>query len=191
MSVNVCGFRDTPKNKIVVNTTSRSTTWSKYLSPFFTGPCSLYGEYVSKNVENGWQYSKVYEKHVDENKNPTQEYFEWAKNGWNKTTADRYPMGKGVVPLYSYWDGLKLPYIEARRKVYAPLYAAAVEKTNAFKQLKKMYEEGQEIWLWDFDGYDFRSKNMSYKDVLLNEKKKVGHAFILAMMLENQRVWED
>ena len=117
-------------------------------------------------------------------------YFEWAKNGWNKIRADRYPMGKGVKPLYSYWNGSKFPYIEARLKIYAPLYAEAVQKTEAFKQLKSLHETGEEIWLWDFDGYDFRSNGMTYKDVILNEKKKMGHAFVLSMLLENQRIWE-
>jgi len=187
--VNVCGFRDAPKDKVVINTTSRSKSWSKGLSPFFCGPVDLYGIYVSKNVENAWQYAKVYEKHVDADKNPTEDYFMWAQWGWNKSTADRYPMGKGAKPLYSYWDGQKFSYVEARRKIYAPLYSAAVEKTEAYKKLKDLYDSGEEIWLWDFDGYDFRSKNMSYEDVLLSETRKMGHAFVLAMMLDGQRVW--
>jgi hypothetical protein len=195
MTVNVCGFRDTPKATEeyapqVINTTSRSYTWSRGLSPFYAGPCDLYGIYVAQNMENAWQYAKVYEKHVDSDGNPTEDYFMWAQWGWNKKTADRYPMGKGAKPLYSYWDGQKLPYIEARLKIYAPLYAKAVEKTDAFTKLKEKYDAGEEIWLWDFDGYDFRKKGMTFEEVLLNEKKKMGHAFVLAMMLEGNRVWE-
>ncbi len=123
MKINVCGFRDTPKfgpdepNKTVINTTSRSTTWSKGLSPFFCGPCDLYDIYNSKNVENAWQYAKVYAQHVDADQNPTESYFLWAQGGWNKKIADRYPMGKGAKPLYSYWNGEKLPYIDARKKI--------------------------------------------------------------------------
>ena len=92
--------------------------------------------------------------------------------------------------MYSFWDGNKLSYINARKKIYAPLYSEAVEKTDAFKKLKEMHESGEEIWLWDFDGYDFRKKNMTYEEVLNNPKRKMGHAFVLAMMLEDQRVWE-
>lgn len=187
--VGVCGYRDTPKNKIVINTTSRSTNWSKGLSPFFLGPIKLYDIYVSQNMENAWQYAKVYEKHVDQNQNPTEDYFTWAQWGWNKKTADRYPMGKGSKPLYSYWNGEKLSYVDARKKIYAPLYANAVENTDAFKRLKEMYDEGQEIWLWDFDGYD--KKNMSYQEVVNHPTRKMGHAFILAMMLENNKAWEE
>ena len=190
MTVNVCGFRDTPKDKKVINTTSRSTTWSRGLSPFFCGPVDLYDIYVAQNVENAWQYAKVYDKFVDVNQNPDESYFIWAQTGWNKKTADRYPMGKGAKPLYSYWDGKQLPYIEARKEIYAPLYSLAVEKTDAYTQLKELYETGEEIWLWDFDGYDFRKKGMTYEEVLLNPKRKMGHAFVLAMMLEGQRVWK-
>jgi hypothetical protein len=100
-------------------------------------------------------------------------------------------MGKGAVPEYSYWDGKKLSYIDARRAIYAPLYANAVEKTIAYKRLQELYKESGELWLWDFDAYDHRAENLSYKEVLMNEKKKMGHAFVLAMMLSEERVWED
>ena len=170
--VNVCSFKDTPKNKIVVNTTSRSKTWGRELSPFLLGPIKLYDDYISQNVENAWQYSKVYHEFVDEDGNPSSKYFEWANHGWNKTIADRYPAGKGRKPLYSYWNGQKLSYIEARRKIYAPIYSDAVENTEAYQKLKKLYFECDEIWLWDFDGYDFRKLNMSFQDVMESKSKK-------------------
>lgn len=191
MNINVCGFRDAPKDKLVINTTSRSTTWSRGLSPFFCGPVALYSGCVSLNVENAWQYSKVYPVHTDDQQNPTPEYFDWANTGWKKDFADRYPMGKGAKPLYSWWDGNKYGYIEARKKIYAPLYAKAVEQTAAFAKLKELCEQEPEVWLWDFDGYDYKKKGMTFTDVLLNEKRKMGHAFVLAMMIEKQRIWEE
>lgn len=200
MNVFVCGFKDAPKDKLfkdapkdklVINTTSRAKNWTQGLSPFYCGPVPLYDIYVAQNVENGWQYSKTYAKHVDENENPTEDYFSWAQWGWNKKRADRYPMGKGAKPLYSYWDGVKYDYLAARRKIYAPLYAAAVEKTDAFAKLKELYLNEEEIWLWDFDGYNHKALNLSYKDVMNNPKKKMGHAFVLAMLLESQKEWEN
>jgi len=44
-----------PVGSTVINTTSRSDNWTRSLSPFLCGPCKLYGEYTSINVENGWQ----------------------------------------------------------------------------------------------------------------------------------------
>jgi hypothetical protein len=174
----------------VINTTSRSTNWSRGLSPFFLGPIPLYDGTFSANMENAWQYAKVYSQHVDTDNNPTPEYFAWARTGWDKTFADRYPMGKGAKPLYSYWDGKKLTYVEARKSIYAPLYANAIVQTPAYKQLATLYKEKGEIWLWDFDAYDHHKLNMTYADVLNNEKRKMGHAFVLAMLLDNEKVWE-
>src|SRR5579871_6339802 len=89
----------TPEYSVVVNTTSRSSNWSSGLSPFFLGPVKLYGDYVSKNVENAWQYSKTYEYYLQDDGSVGDRYFKWAQEGWNKVRADRYPMGKGVKPL--------------------------------------------------------------------------------------------
>lgn len=182
----VCGPRDRPRTPdvFIINTTSRSDNWSRGLSPFFCGPCNLYDGYVSKNVENGWQNSKVHKEHVGTDGNPTKEYFEWAKNGWNDHIAHRYPMGKGRKPEYSWWDGKKLDYIEARKKIYVPLYSNAVRKTSAFYQLEQLAATLNEVWLWDFDGYNHREKGMTFDDVLNDEGMKMGHAFVLFALLE-------
>ncbi len=186
--IHICNPRSKIKNYI--NTTSRSTTWSKGLSPFFLGPVDLYDGYTARNMENAWQYAKVYSQHVDDEQNPTTGYFAWATGGWARDRADRYPMGKGAKPLYSWWNGNKLSYIEARKSIYAPLYAMLVQKTDAYKRLQEEWEKKGEIWLWDFDGYDHHALGMSYEDVLNCETKKMGHAFVLAMCLENKRVWK-
>ena len=181
-----------PRSRVegCIDTTSRSKNWSRGLSPFFVGSVDLYGGYKSVNVENAWQYSKVYSEYAVDGE-PTDDYFVWALAGWSKTYADRYPMGRGRKPLYSLWDGEKLGYVEARKRIYCPLYASAVEKTEAYGLLKERYEKGGDIWLWDFDGYDHVAKGLSYQDVLDNPKKKMGHAFVLAMMLDGQRLWEN
>lgn len=173
------------KDPIFVNATSRSQQW-KGLSPFYVGPVELYDGHKSINVENAWQFSKVYKQHVDEDGNPTEEYWQWAKKGWADTWAHRYPMGKGAVPEYSYWDGEKLGYIDARKKIYVPLYASAVVKTDAFKKLKEVAElakkEERDLVIKDFDAY--HKGDMTYDDVLNHEKMKMGHGFILGMLLD-------
>jgi len=173
-----------PPNSMLIYTVSRSKTWSRGLSPFFIDPCKLYGNYIAKRMENAWQYSKVYKCHIDYNGNPTANYWKWAKTGWADDWAHRYPMGKGAKPEYSLWAGEQLGYIEARKKIYIPLYARAVKKTVAYKKLKTIYNSGQSIYLWDFDGYDNEKLGMSLTDVLECPTKTMGHAFILARMLE-------
>ena len=176
----------TPDHPVtLINTTSRSATWSRSLSPFFCGPVDLYWNYRAVNVENAWQFSKVYEYYLEEDESVGERYFKWADDGWKDPVAHRYPMGKGVAtPLYSYWEGQKLTYVEARKKIYVPLYSQAVKKTYAFEKLKKMHEEGQDLYLWDFDGYDHKMLGLTFDQVLNDPNKKMGHAFVIAMLLE-------
>lgn len=190
--VRVLGPRDRPSPEgRVINTTSRASgpdSWSRGLSPFFLGPVSLYEGAVTseaKNVENAWQFAKVYAQHTDAEGNPTEEYFQWAREGWEHTRAFRYPMGKGAVPEYSWWAGEKLTYVEARKQIYVPLYTRAVVRTAAFQKLLELAQGPQELWLWDFDGYDHVSLGMTLKEVLNEPRRKMGHAFVLAMILEN------
>ena len=148
------------------------------------GPVKCYGGLVSQNVENAWQYSKVYKEHLQPDGQPNASWYEWRDRGFAQRRADRYPMGKGAIPEYSWWDGKRFTYIEARQEIYIPIYAAAVRNAPAFWKLRKLYETQKNVTLWDFDGYDHRNLGMSYEDVILSETKKMGHGFVLAMMLE-------
>jgi len=174
----VYGTKDiSPHN--IINTTSRSNTWSRGLSPFFLSPVNI----NAYNIENVWQYSKVYKEHIDEDGNPNEDYFLWRKNGFDTRRAVRYPMGKGVIPEYSFWYGEKLNYIDARKKIYYPIYSESVIKTEAYKKLYDIYMTEKEVHLWDFDGYDY--SNTTLLEVLNNPKRKMGHAFVLAALLKN------
>lgn len=188
MVIRVVGPRDyTPLGELVVNTTSRSTeSWSKGLSPFFLGPIPLYEgapRSTALVMENAWQFSKVYPRHVGADGNPTQDYFEWARAGWADPRAVRYPMGKGAKPAFSWWGGEALPYVQARLRVYVPLYGRAVSKTPAFARLLTLCRENGGVTLWDFDGYDHLKLGLTVKEVLHSERK-CGHAFVLAALLE-------
>jgi hypothetical protein len=167
----------------VINTTSSSNNWTRQLSPFFLGPIKLYNGTYSSNLENAWQYSKVYSNFLDDSGNILDKYWIWSKNGWATKFAVRYPMGKGMFPEFSYWDGERLGYIEARKKVYIPLYKEAVIKTEAFKKIQELYKKNGKIILFDFDGYDFIMTKENQDEVINNPHKKMGHAFVLGMLL--------
>lgn len=169
-----------------VNTTSRSKDWGVGLSPFFLGPVNLYDDYKSLNVENAWQFSKLYLTHATIDGNPTERYYEWAEHGWLDSYAHRYPMGKGVMPLCSIWKGKKINYIEGRKQIYIPMYAKAVVRSKAYAILQELYTKEKNITLWDFDGYDYESLGMTFDEVINNPSKKMGHAFVLAMLLEGK-----
>lgn len=183
----VVGPKDRAKYKdwVGVNTTTSSTNWSAKLSPMNLGPVILPDGSVAKNVENAWQFSKVYKQHVKDGE-ILPEYFEWALKGFNDSWAHRYPMGRGAAPLFSLWKGKRLGYIDARKEIYMPLYAEAVVKTDAFKQLKALYETHGKLVLFDFDGYDYLGEGKTLEDVVNDPKKKMGHAFVLALLLENR-----
>lgn len=184
LKVYVTGPRDRvnlPAEVQLVNVTSLSVE-DKLLSPFFLGPVSLYGGKTAQRVENGWQFAKVYSTHVGPDGNPNSDYWAWAEAGWASGSAARYPMGKGAKPEYLYWDGEKLGYIEARLQVYWRLYRDAVKNTDAFRKLQRLAAE-RAVALWDFDGYDHDGQGMPLASVLMNERRPLGHAFVLKAML--------
>lgn len=169
----------------IVNACSNSgSDWQRDLSPFMLGPCPLYDGIWSRTMENAWQYSKLYAEHADAEGNPTQKYWDWAAAGWENPKAVRYPMGKGAKPLCSLWQGKKYGYIDARKQVYAPIYRDAVLQTNGYATLKRLYEEHKGIIaIRDFDGYDEVALGMNLIDVLNNPNRKMGHAFVIKMLL--------
>lgn len=150
------------------------------LSPFLLGPVPLYAGYWSKTMENAWQYAKVYPGQTYE------DYWWRAFKGWADPRAVRYPMGKGAKPLYTLWAGDHLDYITARRRVYIPLYAWAVRFYQPYllAGLKAMHEERGDLVLTDFDSYDHRPAGLSWEDVISDPDRKMGHGFVLAMMIE-------
>lgn len=174
-----------PEDGIVIDVTSRSKTWSKYLSPFNLGPIDLYDGYFSFNLENAFQFSKVYPEHVDIEGLPSSKYWEWAKKGWKNTIPIKYPMGAWNKHLFHWWKGEKLSNLEAQNNIFVELYKKAVIKTTAFSRLKDLYETSKtNIYLIDFEGYDHRYLGLSWNQVLQDANRPVGQAFVLAMMLE-------
>lgn len=181
-------IRRVERGTLVIDTTSHSRSeWSSGLSPFHLGPCPLYGGRSVRVMENAWQATKVYHEHLDADGNPGPAYWRWAEPVWAASRPMRYPMGKGVKPAYAWWDGRKLPYVEARLSVYWPLYRDAVAKTQAFAELKKQVAElgpDDEIVLFDFDGFDHEAMGLSLGQVLTQEQRSMGHGFVLKAMLE-------
>lgn len=178
------------------------------LSPFFLGPVKLpftfvrndpTSFWVSRTMENAWQYSKVYVDQVDPaTQEPLASWFDWAKEGFNNTSAVRFPKGPGARPLYSFGgfkaDGtvIRLKYVEARFRIYAPLYAQLVDASpTGLNHLRTILQKYGTITLRDFDGWDRSARNMTLKDVMYNPNHKCGHGFVLAMMLVNNRLWEE
>ncbi len=195
-------FANNPYGGIEIDTTSGNGKYRE-LSPFVLGPIDTYVKNLftgkpiqAQNFENLWQYSKVYRNHTEPvHDNPITLWHNWRDEGWKNPKAVRYPMGKGIKPLYSYWNGEKLGYVEARKKIYATIYAKYVIKTDAFKELEELYNnmlhrercgDEENIVLRDYDAYDHVKEGISLKEVINNPNKKCGHAFVLAMILQGE-----
>ncbi len=175
-----------PEGCVDVDTTSHSTSWTRGLSPFVLGPCDCSFENCrSWNVENAYQFARVHDIHDDDGQ-PNVEWYKWAMAGFANKKANRRPMGfimgKAPKPLYAWYRGEKYGYIEGRKEIYIPLYAKSASKSNAYWHLKAMHEIGVDIALRDFDGYRIDALNMTLEDVV-NSTATMGHAFVLAMML--------
>jgi len=172
-------FAFNPYGGVVIDTTSGLGEY-RDLSPFVL-PAS-----PARNFENLWQFSKVYPKYTDVDGNPTPEWFKWRQSGFADKVAHRYPMGKGKIPLYSYWEGEKLGYIEARKRIYAPIYAKYVVSTEGYRLAKEIYESGQVLVLRDYDAYDHIKLGLSLQDVINDPHRKMGHAFVILMLLTDE-----
>lgn len=177
-------LKKTPYDCPNISTVAHSSAF-RDLSPFILGPIDVPGA-KAMNLENLWQFSKVYKPHLRPDGEPTPEWFDWRARGFADKHAHRYPMGKGSIPLYSWWNGKKLGYIEARKRIYAPVYAEYVRKTAAYTELVTLYAEYSELTLLDYDAYDHIAMGVSLINVINNPDRKMGHAFVLAMMLENK-----
>ena len=181
-------YKTIPYSGCHIDTTSNSGQFRE-LSPFILGRINIRELGIaSENFENLWQFSKVYSEHIDEKGNPSLKWYQWRENGFVDTKAHRYPMGKGRIPLYSYWNEKKLGYIDARKQIYATIYGEYVLQTNAFTRLSDLYGEvskqGTNLILLDYDAYDHRRLGMTLVDVINEPKRKMGHAFVLEMILE-------
>lgn len=182
----VIGYRDkVPAGAEVVDTTSRSD------SPFSPFLSKTLLPIKAANMENAWQYSKVYEGY-DKDGKPTPEWFVWSQRGFNARWASRYPMGKETKPLYSWFKEKRLDYVEARKELYVPLYRnmlgvnkICIEAVNELTERAKV----KDIALRDFDGYH---TNDSFETILNNPNKKMGHAFVLReVILERLEAQKD
>lgn len=182
-----------PEYRTIVNVTSRSRDQYRGLSPFILSVDkyhSCLGGDRAKNVENAWQFSKVYEQHWDGEK-PTKEWWDWRKKGFEDTYAHRYPMGKGAKPLCSWSPVLgKLTYTEARCKIYYPVYKEAYLSSPLAAKLSK--ERSPVIIDFDvfdhYDGPDPEEGLQGLRKIIVDPTKKFGHGFVILSILYQELI---
>ena len=177
-------------------------------------------------LENIWQFAKVYPevkaqripvsrwkpngavmwehtagKHLVENV-LTPEYFEWREKGMNNQYAVRYPVGfhDRHKCVFSWWNGERLDYIQARKKIYCGEYKRLIQNDPAFLRLKERLDSGENLQIAEVDGPDHtltfppydrlgpteKGLTMDYEttEILLNDTRKpFGHGYTIAALL--------
>ena len=175
---------------VEINVTSQSEDWGRALSPFLLGPViTINGP--AKNVENAWQYSKIYEKHWDAEENkPRPEYWTWRNEGFNNWRGERYPFGKDNQKyVVGTWIGKEnepgklIDYIKAKETLYIPTYQQALRNSRFYgtfiKFIADAYHTDTNLVFRDFDVFNHYEKNMTLEQILHSPDHKYGHGFIL------------
>jgi len=143
------------------------------------------------SIENLWQFSKVWESEHDDKKSvPTRSFYERRLKAWSDKKSRRHSR-KGAALLYVTWrNGQRMTYLEARKRIYCPIYARLVKETEAFKKLYKMvHEEKKDVLLVGYDGYD--REHRSWEECLNDETRSFGHEMVLGALLDNEEPWLD
>lgn len=174
-----------PDDTIVIDCTSNSDSdMGRALSPFNVGPIETYDGDFAYNIENLYQFSKVYFCHNNDGE-PTDAWNEWRINGWHTRKPIKHPFGAWNHCLYWMWDGKKMDRLQAQKEIFISNYSKAIVKTPAFQELKKLYNTTDtNIILIDYEGFDHRLLNMSWDDVVNHKDWPIGQAFVCAMLLE-------
>lgn len=185
---------------------------------------------VNNKYPNGkpiWSHPE--EVHFQDGK-LTDEYFAWRQKGFENPEPVRYPNSyhgkrESLFSLKRVKEDMteediqkkKLTYIEARKKIYLPLYSKLVRKEKIFDKLKEKLENGTNLLIVEVDGpcyesLDYYKEKYNIKDdfiqdigggvmeaternikLMLNDSKhSFGHGYCLAMnLLDKEEEWNE
>jgi hypothetical protein len=193
-----------------INVCSGSTQIYKELSPMKLGPIKdikvvgfnkkIY-KIEAKNLENLWQASKVWKSDLNSKNQPKKEWYIMRDRYYKDSKAYRHikksKTKKNVnIPLYSLWVNQnsekveKLSYLEARWKIYCPIYEDLVKNTKAFNDLKKLIDNGTNLQILGYDGYDYESQGKTLDECFDNDTVPFGHELALVSILKNDIPWK-
>jgi hypothetical protein len=151
----------------------------------------------------------VMERHIDgrDTLNPTPAWWAFARSGWTNERFEvshpefkaykgilRHPVSRlprakeKCLPTFVWWNGRRISYLEGRKEVYGKLYTEMIVKTEVYQKLKAMYDRGENIALFDFDGTDHVGLGRSYESLLNDPGRPFGHGLLLCMLLEGKKL---
>jgi len=183
--------------------------YARTFSPMILGPVieeEIFGQGDQTAIifENYWQYSKIFID-LDHLKDGeiTDKWLKFREYGFSKTIGDRHPKGtktnevkfvsngkrfyRYLNATSSYYLGSYYDYISSRKIIYAPIYAHLVSQTDAFRELKKLIDEGLDVQILDFDVLNGSHEvTLEFlKDRINDPNFPFGHGYVLAGLLSN------
>jgi len=179
-----------------------------------------YSRYNSQVI---WEYPT--EKHINNTlpkPNPiitinkkyiNKKYWKWRQKGFECQYPVRYPVGRSkeqrakcIGSIVKKGDKLKLlNYVEARKRIYLPIYKKSVKKETSFKNLVNRVQRGENLLIIEVDGPHQESlryyrkkygvsKNFIEKDTMIATFENIdimlndtlhpfGHGYCLALCI--------
>ena len=165
-----------------VNVTSAQAKSSKYRLAF-SPMTQIEGGYRGYSCfENYWQAGKRYEGQTPED---IEDMLNWWKA--QEKGKRRFKGSRGKRVTHAEFDGVEYNYVESRKHVYVPQYAALVRE----HVVELFGEREKELVVYDFDGPRDEEGGVMYEEVTLELlRRKIedarfpfGHGYIVAGLL--------
>jgi hypothetical protein len=141
-----------------------------------------------------WMKSKICDEDFDQNGDYIKSYLRRIseRNEFEYSTDIDY--WKDRKTLFYYWQGKELNEIEARRKIFCPLYVEFARETDSFRKIRKLLQDGYNVQLIGYDTVSYSSAydpNGHILEEIFNDPKiPYSNAHVLAGMLTKNHVWE-
>jgi len=164
-------------------------------SPMRLGPyVDTQSGLVASNLEDGWQGGKMWPTagHIGADGQPTEAWFTFRRKVYASGKAKRRPLPKRRygLPTSSFYEGRVHGYVESRKAIYVPRYAALVRQLPEFEYLKRAVDEGTEVLILDKDAPDKtawpggREMTPATWDEDINDASRpFGHGYVVAALL--------
>ena len=154
------------------------------LSPKSIGPINhpQPGLPPAQNLENFWQFSKVFPDEVDSDGEPSALFFQRQVKGFLDPVPHRHKSLK--TPLYSVWRRqdqtlIKYKYVPSRQ-FYCHYYERFALVDDNFLKLKQMIADGFQLQICGYDAYPVTKPLMEH---YLDESAPFGHELVLYTLL--------
>ena len=146
-----------------------------------------------KNVENIWEFSKVFPKDIGTNEKPIPEWFAARLKGWADPKGHRRAKKKlsdDIKPVFFWWGkDEKLGFLEARARIFCRVYDSMAVRTLAYRKLVELLKAGINVQILGLNAYDYVEEERSLYECIMDPNRAFGHEFVLAGLLTGNRPW--